>query len=105
MSIVFRMAGNGEYTQGRVPTYLDAIDRHFGPYGDHKAVQIARELAKTDSVAFDAPMNLAVRLKDVESLSERVPFDRADAGLRPLAWSKSTRIRRCAAKLCSRHSV
>jgi hypothetical protein len=81
LSIVFRMAGNGEYTQGRVPTYLDAIDRHFGPYRDHKAVQIARELAKTDWVGFNAPMNLAVHLKDVESLSERVPFDRADSGL------------------------
>ena len=81
MSIVFRLAGNNEYTQGRVPSYLNAIDHHFGPYRDHKAVQIARELRDTDEVSFDAPMNLAVRLKDVESLSERVPFDHADAGL------------------------
>jgi len=81
MSIIFRLAGNNEYTQGRVPSYLDAIDRHFGPYRDHKAIQIARELVETDGVSFDAPMNLAVRLKDVESLSERAPFDRADAGL------------------------
>ena len=80
MSIVFRLAGNSEYTQGRVPSYLDAIDRHFGPYRDHKAIQIARDLAKT-GVGFGVPMNLAVRLKDVESLSERVPFDRADSGL------------------------
>jgi hypothetical protein len=81
MSIVFRLAGNNEYTQGRVPSYLDAIDRYFGPYRDHKAVQIARQLRNTDGVSFDAPMNLAVRLKDVESLSERVPFDRSDSGL------------------------
>lgn len=81
MSIIFRLAGNNEYTQGRVPSYLNAIDRYFGPYRDHKAVQIARELRNTDGVSFDAPMNLAVRLKDAESLSERVPFDRADAGL------------------------
>jgi hypothetical protein len=81
MSIVFRLAGNNEYTQGRVPSYLGAIDRYFGPYRDHKAIQIARDLEMTDGVSFDAPMNLAVRLKDVESLSERIPFDRADAGL------------------------
>jgi len=81
MSIVFRLAGANEYTQGRVPLYLEAIDRHFGAYRDHKVVQIARELRNTDAVSFDAPMNLAVHLKDVESLSERVPFDRADARL------------------------
>ncbi len=81
MSIVFRLAGNGEYTQGRFPSYLDAIDRHFGPYRDHKAVQIAKELAQTDSVGFDAPMDLAVHLEDVDSLAERIPFDRPDADL------------------------
>jgi len=81
MSIIFRLAGNGEYNEGRVPSYHDAIDRYFGPYRDHKAVQIARELRNTDGVSFDAPMNLAVRLKAVESLAERVPFDRPDAGL------------------------
>ena len=77
MSVVFRLAGNNEYTQGRVPAYLDAIDRYFGPYRDHKAIQLARELG----VGFAVPMNLAVRLKDVDSLAERVPFDGADAGL------------------------
>jgi len=81
MSIVFRLAGANEYTQGRVPPYLDAIDRYFAAYRDHKVVQMARELRETDGVSYDAPMNLAVRLKDVESLSELVPFDRADSGL------------------------
>jgi len=75
MSIVFRLAGNNEYTQGRVPSYLDAIDRYFAPYRDHKAVQLARELRDTDGISFDAPMNLAVYLEDVSTLSERLPFD------------------------------
>lgn len=81
MSIVFRLAGNNEYTQGDVPSYLDAIDRYFSPYRNHKAIQIAQELEKTDGVSFDAPMNLAVHLEDVQSLAERIPFDRPDAGL------------------------
>lgn len=81
LSIVFRLAGNNEYTQGDVPSYLDAIDRYFSPYRNHKAIQIARELVRTDGVSFDAPMGLAVHLEDVQSLSERIPFDRPDAGL------------------------
>ena len=80
-SIVFRLAGNNEYTQGRVPSYLDAIDRYFAPYRDHAAVKLARELVQTDGVSFDAPMNLAVRLDAVPSLAERVPFDIAGIGL------------------------
>jgi len=81
LSIVFRLAGNNEYTQGRVPSYLEAIDRHFGPYRDHKAIQIARELVQTDGVSFEAAMSLAVHLEDVQALSERIPFDHPDAGL------------------------
>lgn len=83
LSIVFRLAGNNEYTQGAVPSYLHAIDRYFGPYRNHKAVLMARALHKTDGVGFDAPMNLAVHLKDVESLAERVPLDRPDNDLDP----------------------
>jgi hypothetical protein len=80
-SIVFRLAGNNEYTQGRVPSYLDAIDRYFAPYRDHPAVKLARELAETDDVGFNAPMDLAVHLDAVPSLAERVPFDSAGIGL------------------------
>ena len=80
-SIVFRLAGNNEYTQGRVPSYLDAIDRYFAPYHDHPAVKLARELAETDGVGFDAPMDLAVHLDAVPSLKERVPFNSAGIGL------------------------
>jgi len=76
-SIVFRLAGNNEYTQGRVPSYLDAIDRYFAPYGDHPAVKLARELTATDGVSFDAPMDLAVHLDAVPPLAERIPLDSA----------------------------
>jgi hypothetical protein len=81
MSILFRLAGNNEYTQGRVPGYIQAIDRHFAPYRDHQAVQLARQLRKNDGVSFDAVMSMAVHIKDVQSLAERVPFDRQDLRL------------------------
>ncbi len=81
MSILFRLAGNPEYTQGRVPAYNEAIDRYFAPFRDHQAVQWARQLRKTDGVGFDAVMRMAVNLKDVESLAERVPVDSKDSRL------------------------
>jgi hypothetical protein len=58
MSILFRLAGNNEYTQGRVPGYLQAIDRHFQAHRDHEAVQLARELRNADGVSFDAVISL-----------------------------------------------
>ena len=78
MSILFRLAGNNEYNQCRVPRYDRAIDDYFKPYRDHEAVKLARQLV---GIGFDAPMNLAVHLQDVESLTERVPFDRPDSRL------------------------
>lgn len=81
MSILFRLAGNHEYTQGRVPGYLQAINRHFEAHRDHEAVQLARELSKADGVSFDAVMSMAVHIKDVETLAERIAFDGAELRL------------------------
>jgi hypothetical protein len=72
MSILFRLAGNKEYHQCRIPAYDKAIDSYFTPYRDHDAVRLARALG----VGFDAPMKLAVYVRDAESLDELVPFDR-----------------------------
>jgi hypothetical protein len=77
MSVLFRLAGNNEYNQCRVPEYDKALERHFEPYKDHEAVRLAREF----QLGFDAPMNLAVYVKDVQTLAERVPFDKPGIGL------------------------
>jgi hypothetical protein len=77
MSIVFRLAGAREYSQGRIPAYTAAIDRYFATFRDHEAVRIARGLHDKDRATFDAVMSLAVHVKDAESLAEPVPFDRA----------------------------
>jgi hypothetical protein len=83
MSVLFRLAGHNEYNQCRVPDYDKALDRYFSTYRNHEAVQLAREL----QLGFDAPMSLAVHVKDVESLAERIPFDRPDIRL----WIRSCR--------------
>jgi hypothetical protein len=72
MSILFRLAGNQEYRQCRAAAYDKAIESYFAPYRDHDAVQAARSLG----IGFDAPMKLAVYLRDADSLDELVPFDR-----------------------------
>jgi len=72
ISILFRLAGNDEYNQCRVPAYDKAIEQYFAPYRNHRAVQLARGL----DLGFDAPMSLAVHIADVDSLTERVPLDR-----------------------------
>jgi hypothetical protein len=81
MSIIFRLAGNSEYSQGRVPTYNAAIDKWFGPFKDHEAVQVAREFRTRYGASFDAPMGLAVNLKDIDTLAERVPVDAKESHL------------------------
>jgi len=71
MGILFRLAGNPEYNQCRIPAYDKAVASWFAPYRDHEAVRLARGLG----IGFDAPVKLAVYLTDVDSLAERVPFN------------------------------
>jgi hypothetical protein len=79
MCILFRLAGKPEYNQGRVPTYLEEIDRHFAPASQHPAVLLTRQMGS--KVGFDAPMHLAVHLTDVETLALRLPLKPWPEGL------------------------
>jgi hypothetical protein len=74
MSIIFRLAGNPEYSQGRVPSYVEDVDSHFGPFRDHAVVKLARRLRQTRGVSYDAVMGMAVHVTDVAGLQERTPF-------------------------------
>ncbi len=73
-SIIFRLAGNGEYNQGRVESYTDDVESHFGQFKDHAVVEMARKLRTTKGVSFDAPMSLAVLVKDADTLETLVPL-------------------------------
>lgn len=74
MSVIFRLAGNPEYRQGKVDTYTKAVDAHFGEFDDHAVVRRARDLRRKRGVSFDAVMSMAVHLADAEKLGESVPF-------------------------------
>ena len=74
MSIIFRLAGNGEYRRGMVASYAADVDKHFGPFKDHAVVKLAASLRRKRGVSYDAPMSLAVHVTDALSLKEKVPF-------------------------------
>jgi large conductance mechanosensitive channel len=69
MSIIFRLAGNPEYNQGRVEQYTKDVESHFGQFREHRTVELARGLRRKRGVSFDACMSMAVHLKDAYDLA------------------------------------
>jgi hypothetical protein len=65
VSIGFRLAGNPEYNMAnsRSP-YATDVERQFGTFRDHAAVQMARSLRSRRGISYDAVMSLAVHLDD-----------------------------------------
>ena len=74
-SIIFRLAGNEEYTRGRVESYVKDVDAHFGRYQKHPAVEKARQLRQKRGISFDAPMSMAVHLTDAIKLEPKAPLN------------------------------
>ncbi|MFC1637051.1 DUF4932 domain-containing protein [Planctomycetota bacterium] len=62
VGIVFRLAGNYEFNQGRIRSYVRDIERHFGDFDDHPAVKLAARLRSTRRMSCDGPMSLAVHI-------------------------------------------
>jgi uncharacterized protein DUF4932/Big-like domain-containing protein len=74
MTIIFRLAGNPEYGGGRVKSYVDDVEEHFGEFRNHAVVKLARRLRGTRGVSYDAVMSMAVHLSDAYEVGEKVPF-------------------------------
>ncbi len=62
IGIVFRLAGNYEFNQGRIRSYVRDIERQFGDFDDHPAVKLAAQLRSTRRMSCDGPMSLAVHI-------------------------------------------
>jgi hypothetical protein len=73
-SILFRLAGAPEYSQGRVPAYAAAVDAYFAAHREHPAVTTTKAI-RQKNVGFFHPMNLAVHLTPPPTLAERTAFD------------------------------
>ncbi len=74
LSVLFRLAGNPEYSQGKVASYTEDVEKQFGRFRDHAAVKLARKLRQTRGVSYDACMSMAVHLTDIEELKPIVPL-------------------------------
>ena len=59
VAIVFRLAGNYEFNQGRIRSYARDIGRQFGDFDDHPVVKLAARLSSTRRMSCDGPMSLA----------------------------------------------
>ena len=86
ISIVFRLAGNQEYSSTNVKLYTDRIEQHFAPHKNHELIQFAKKMRSEKSVSYDAPMSLAIFLDD--NLNPRKEF--AENSLE--RWSKDDAI-------------
>jgi hypothetical protein len=75
VSLIFRLAGNPEYNQGKVESYLADANERFGKFSEHKVVVLARRLRNTRGVSYDACMSLAVLMTDVNDPALRVPLE------------------------------
>jgi hypothetical protein len=81
ISIIFRLAGNPEYNRGQFISYVAAVEKQFGSYREHPVVKLAASLREKYGVSYDAPMSLAVHLRDANSLQLRVPLEPRPDGL------------------------
>ncbi|GHN00955.1 DUF4932 domain-containing protein [Cytophagales bacterium WSM2-2] len=86
VSIIFRLAEGTGYTMKQLNRYVEDIEKHFGPYKNHAAVQFARKLVRTRGMGYNGPMDLAVHLsappefKPVVTFTKQIPEER---------WGKS----------------
>lgn len=74
MAVIFRLAGNKEYSEGKVPSYVRDVEEHFGPFKKHPVVELAAKLSRTRGISYDAVMKMAVHMTDTVSLGEKIPF-------------------------------
>jgi hypothetical protein len=91
MSIIFRLAGNREYGQGKVPSYTQDVESHFGRFRDHAVVKLATKLRQTRGVSYDAVMGMAVHVTGALTLQEKVPFSPQPETLDPRWTPESAR--------------
>jgi hypothetical protein len=91
MSVIFRLAGHPEYSQGRVASYTKDVDDQFGPFRNHAAVNLARRLRSFRGIAYNAPMGLAVHVTDAPALEERIPLSPLPQALDPRWTPESAR--------------
>lgn len=80
-SLLFQLAGNPEYNQGRVECYTADVEKQFGEHRSHPVIKLARQLRATRGVSYDACMSMAIHVTDARDLQLIAPLDPWPDGL------------------------
>lgn len=83
LSIVFRLAGNQEYSADVNAGYVKAIHAHFDHFISHPLIIYARHLRDSSGISYDAVMSMAVHLQSAPALVPITPFT---AGIPDRRW-------------------
>lgn len=75
VSIIFKLAGNPEYNRSRYFSYVGEIEKHFGDFKEHDTVKLAKKLRSARGICYDAPMSLAIHIKDINDFDLLLPLD------------------------------
>jgi len=81
LSLIFRLAGNPEYSEATVKSYDEDAEKQFGKFRGHAVVNLAQELRRTHNVSYDAVMKMAVHLTDAEQVKLKLPLQPWPEGL------------------------
>ncbi len=82
LSIIFRLAGNWEYSSDIYSSYTQDIYSHFNTNKDHPVISLASKLRIENGVSFDAVMKMAYHIDQppmftpIVQFSENVPEKR-----------------------------
>jgi len=88
LSIVFRLAGNREYSSEVFKTYTDRIAAHYSLYKDHELIKFIKQIKQESGIGYDAVMSMAVHLDDELNLQ----LEYIDGSL-DKRWSKENAIK------------
>src|SRR5687767_4194998 len=68
LGIVFRLAGNDEYSTEHFKSYVADIHAHFDRFKNHPLIPFTRRIAGKNRIGFDAVMFMAIHLSDPPAL-------------------------------------
>jgi len=88
ISTIYRLAGFHQYDNQVLSSHLEDIEEYFGPFRNHRAVEMVRELERTHRINGSAPMALAVYLTS-PGFQGKVPFSPLPPDLDP-RWTEES---------------
>jgi hypothetical protein len=74
LSIVFRLAGNPEYSHTQFESYVKDIETQFGPHRGHPVVAFAQKLRNTCGISYDAVAAMAIHISPPPELAPETDF-------------------------------